>query len=162
MPNYGETYGNSTLTMLNLIPKYFNITKQGSNSSYARGWECWNEYNGGLVGVKGVSGNGGIGYKYLNGSNAGYWVNGYFPNVCFVTPSYIFTADTYASNGQFSIDVNGPKKPNVIGKDVFVVNIKNLNKPLPGGANGFYSSSEYSCSKTASHGGVACSLEYLK
>ncbi len=29
----------------------------------------------------------------------------------------------YVTNGLFYVDINGPKKPNVIGKDVFIFNV---------------------------------------
>lgn len=160
-PNYGETPNIVTNTVSNVILKYFNLVENSSNASGH--WRCWSS-NGSLNGIIGNSGSTstGINYKYLNGVNAGYWVFGYYPTACFVTADYVFGVDTNtASYGRFSIDVNGSKQPNVIGRDVFVVNINNLRKPIPGGGEGFYDSADYVCDKNASKGGPACSTKYL-
>ena len=105
----------------------------------------------------------GAGYKYLSGADAGYWILGYYPTVCGETPSYTFALDSNTgSYGRISIDVNGKRKPNVIGKDIFVLNMNNLHKVIPGGAEGFYDSQDYACDKDAKYGGPACSAEYLQ
>lgn len=158
-PNYEETPNRVTNTVTNIINKYFKLITYSANDSTA--WKCWNERSGGIIGNEGSS-IAGINYKYLNGVDAGYWVFGYHPTACFVTADYVFGVDTNTSvYGRFSIDVNGSKRPNVIGRDVFVVNINNLRKPIAGGGNGFFDSEDYECRKDAAKGGPACSLEYL-
>ena len=104
----------------------------------------------------------GAGYKYLSGADAGYWILGYYPTVCGETPSYTFALDSNGPFWKISIDVNGKRKPNVIGKDIFVLNMNNLHKVIPGGAEGFYDSQDYACDKDAKYGGPACSVEYLQ
>ena len=102
-------------------------------------------------------------YRYLNGTSAGYWVLGYYPTVCFQTPDYVFAMDTNTSSyGRISVDVNGTKAPNVIGKDIFVLNMNDLKKVVPGGENQFYSNADYACNENAKYGGPACSAKYLR
>ena len=161
MPNYSESSNYYAYTLNAIINKYLNVTKSGLNA-YGP-WECWSE-DGGLIGSdESVSGGSrGIGYKYLNGVDSGYWVLGYYPSACFLMPDYIIALDANTVEpGKISVDVNGSKKPNVIGRDVFVVNINNLKKPIPGGAPGFMDSEIYACDKNASKGGPACSAKYL-
>ena len=125
------------------------------NCNGKNGWNC-----AGMLVESYTSGK--TGYKYLNGRDAGYWVLGYHPTVCIATGSYVFAMDANTSTyGRVSIDVNGPKKPNVIGKDIFVLNVNNLKNIVPGGAKGFYDAASYACSTSATYGGPACSKDYL-
>ena len=67
----------------------------------------------------------------------------------------------------FTVDVNGPKPPNTVGRDIFLILIR-LNKAIPAGSDGFKLKD---CSKTAvsqagaigigGFAGVDCSAEYL-
>ncbi|MFR1672413.1 MAG: type II secretion system protein [Candidatus Gastranaerophilaceae bacterium] len=67
----------------------------------------------------------------------------------------------------FTVDVNGPKPPNTVGRDIFLILVRN-DKAIPAGADGY----KYKdCSKTAVSdegavgirglAGVDCSAEYL-
>ena len=157
-----------TQPVINLFSKYFkniNMACNGTKCEFAgnemSGWACTNILVDGYVSSSGLGKS--TGYKYLSGADAGYWVLGYYPTVCAQTPSYTFALDTNTSSyGRISIDVNGKKKPNVIGKDIFVLNMNNLNQVVPGGSNGFYSTKDYECDSNAKYGGPACSAEYLQ
>ncbi len=161
-PNYGEVPTILQITVPNVMRKYFKLIAYDANSN--GNWGCWSGHkgsSGGMIGNAGSSSNG-INYKYLNGTDAGYWVFGYHPTACFVVADYVFGVDTNTSNyGRFSIDVNGSKPPNVVGRDVFVININNLRKPVAGGGKGFFDASSYACKKDAQYGGPACSNDYL-
>ena len=157
-PNFAETGQVFPHTIYAVINKYLNVIKSGLN--YDGNWECWSS-NGGLIASE-ESTFQGIGYKYLNGVDSGYWVLGYYPSACFIMTDYIIALDANTSEpGKISVDVNGKKKPNVIGRDVFVVDISNLKKPIPGGAPGFMDMEMYACDKNAEKGGPACSAKYL-
>ena len=161
-PNFAETGLVFPHTTSAVINKYLNVIKSGHN--YDGKWDCWpasKNNGGGLIGSE-ESSSRGIGYKYLNGVDSGYWVLGYYPSACFIMPDYIIALDAYSAGlGKISVDVNGKKKPNVIGRDVFVVDISNLKKPIPGGAPGFMDTEMYACDKNAEKGGPACSAKYL-
>ena len=67
----------------------------------------------------------------------------------------------------FTVDVNGPKPPNTVGRDIFLILVRN-DKAIPAGADGYKLKD---CSKTAvsssgsigiqGFAGVDCSAEYL-
>lgn len=146
-----------TIATIELFSKYFNLVKSSCNG-YCNGHNGWNCK--GILVDKYVSNK--TEYKYLNGTDAGYWVLGYYPTACFQTPDYVFAIDTNtAYYGRISVDVNGPKPPNVIGKDIFVLNMNNLRKVIVGGQGDFYSTADYACDEKASFGGPACSAKYL-
>lgn len=79
--------------------------------------------------------------------------------------SYVFTsagADSTTCTptsfcGQIYLDVNGPKKPNVFSKDIYVFNITS-DQIVPAGANTDYSTCE---SSTGAYAGVNCTAKYL-
>src|SRR5574344_760671 len=69
-------------------------------------------------------------------------------------------APNFYNCGSISVDINGLKKPNAFGKDIFFVNIlKNSIKPF--GKDGDWLSNDYyNCSTNSD--GENCSAEYLK
>ncbi len=150
---------NSIEASIELFNKYFKVLKADCNGrckGHDFSWGCKgilvDEYIGGVPG-----------YKYLSGASAGYWVLGYYPTACFQTPDFVFALDANTSvYGRISVDVNGTKPPNVIGKDIFVLNMNNLRQVIPGGEGNFYSTSSYACDENAQYGGPACSAKYLK
>ncbi len=155
-----NTENNKNDAAIKLFSKYFKHLNADCNGqckgSISHGWNCQ-----GILVDKYI--NGMTGYKYLNGTSAGYWVLGYYPTLCFQTPDYVFAMDTNTSAyGRISIDVNGTKAPNVIGKDIFVLNMNDLKKVVPGGENQFYSESAFACNENAKYGGPACSAKYLR
>lgn len=147
----------TTQAAVNLFRKHLKLQAARCNGTCdgRTGWNCE-----GIL-VKSYK-SGKTEYKYLSGQDAGYWVLGYHPTACFATGSYVFAIDTNtATYGRISVDVNGAKKPNVIGKDIFVLNMNNLRSVHPGGSKSFYTGVDYACNNTAKFGGPACSYEYL-
>ena len=147
----------TTQAVLNLFSKYLRVKRMGCNGTCngKTGWNCK-----GIL-VKEFKNNK-TGYKYLSNTDAGYWVLGYYPSACIRTTSYAFGIDTNTSSyGRISVDVNGVTGPNKIGKDIFVLNINNLKKVIPGGFKGFYDGKDYICDEKAKYGGPACSYKYL-
>ncbi len=148
----------TTNAVIDLFSKYFKNVKANCNGNCngRNGWNC-----SGILSDN-YEKTGKTGYKYLNGTDAGYWVLGYYPTACFQTPDFVFGIDTNTTlYGRISIDVNGIKPPNVIGKDIFVLNMNNLSNVVPGGGENFYSGFDYECDENAKSGGPACSAKYL-
>ena len=72
------------------------------------------------------------------------------------------TAGNYKRCGHIAVDVNGFKKPNTIGKDIFFVNITE-NSLIPFGADGNYNIAT-NCvegSTDSANSGYACAAKYL-
>jgi len=88
---------------------------------------------------------------------------GYHPTACFQTPDYIFALDTKTTEFcRIPIDGNGKRHQNIIWKDIFVLNMNNLNNVISEGYGNFYSSSDYACDKNAKFEDPACSKKYLE
>ncbi|MBQ8459677.1 hypothetical protein IJ541_06205 [bacterium] len=153
--NLPEIHGRNDA--LNIIFRNYFKHLQFACNGHCSGSGSW-----GCLSMLGRAENNRAGYSFLNGNNAGYWVLGYTPTACFQVVDFNFALDTYANDGVVSVDVNGSRKPNVIGKDIFVLKIKDLNNVIPGGGKKFYDGELYACDKNASKGGPACSVKYLK
>ncbi|MDD3150466.1 MAG: hypothetical protein PHV68_06490, partial [Candidatus Gastranaerophilales bacterium] len=68
----------------------------------------------------------------------------------------------YTGCGHLYIDINGFKKPNIIGKDVFIAIITS-NTLIPSGARGYFEPS-ITCiegSTALTNNGEGCSAKYL-
>lgn len=147
-----------------IFSKYFKNSKINCNG------ECDNTWKWGCKGIISNYGPKGEmyynGFRYLNGDLTGYWVIGYFGQICVQTANYTFFGEapmgSYSRIGTFVVDVNGIKPPNIVGIDMFVLNINNLLKGKAAGENDFYSGDDYACDKNAKYAGVACSSEYLR
>jgi len=145
---------------IELFSKYFKVLKADCNG-YCNGrwgWKC-----AGII-TDNYDDNSHK-YKFLNGANAGYWVLGYSNTVCFQTPDFSFSFNSEGPYNDYSViavDVNGVKRPNVIGKDIFALDMGNLRKvEAVGLTGGYYSNPDYECDKNAPKGGPACSAKYL-
>lgn len=146
----------TTKAAIHVFKKYFPDVKANCNGTCDEnsGWGC--------KGVVSDYKNAKTGYKYLNGVDAGYWVLGYYPSVCFKTKDFVFALDTNTSNyGRISVDVNGIALPNVIGRDIFVLSIADLKSVKAGGCAGFFSTAQYACDKNAQYGGPGCSFDFI-
>ncbi|MCM1338174.1 MAG: prepilin-type N-terminal cleavage/methylation domain-containing protein [Muribaculaceae bacterium] len=150
-----------TQSVINLFSKYFKNINASCNGDCKfgnrkiSGWKC----DGILAKYVGSK----TDYKYLNGKDAGFWILGYYRTACFQTPDYVFAIDTNTTGfGRISVDTNGKYPPNTIGKDIFTLNMQNLNNVIPAGAGTYYSNSQYACDENATYGGPACSKKYLE
>jgi prepilin-type N-terminal cleavage/methylation domain-containing protein len=129
-----------------ILVKYLNVTKDYNFSTYL------NEYNNS--------------YKTYNGKSN--MIHNWFDDGQFVLNdgSFIFI-ENYNSSKYISVDVNGAKKPNQLGKDLFMFQLTNKGELLPMGAKGtdYYSATDnYYCSNTStdSRNGASCTAKVLR
>jgi len=107
-------------------------------------------------------------YKLLNGQN--YFVNYALSSQRYKVSllngssiSFIVLADYTNTNGiQINIDTNGPAKPNVMGKDLFLFQYNSDDKSLVamGAPSTIYPLSSHTCTKTS--GGYGCAYYILQ
>lgn len=138
--DYFEPY-----TFKNIFKTHFNVIKD-SNSYLLRTAETYKNYNG-------------TSFIEHHPFNDGQFV--------LSDGSFIMIENPNSSEKRIfiSVDVNGyGKKPNRLGKDLFMFQINNEGKLLPMGAKGtFYSVDEY-CSKSSSDSmnGAGCTVKMLQ
>jgi prepilin-type N-terminal cleavage/methylation domain-containing protein len=130
-----------------ILVKYLNVTKDYDFSTYL------NQYNNNL-------------YKTYNGKSNMTHV--YFDDGQFVLNdgSFIFI-ENYNSSKYISVDVNGyAKKPNRLGRDLFMFQLMDNGELLPMGAKGtdYYSATNEYCSNTSTHNmnGAGCTARILR
>ncbi|MDD3151236.1 MAG: prepilin-type N-terminal cleavage/methylation domain-containing protein [Candidatus Gastranaerophilales bacterium] len=150
-----EDLKNAFASKLNIIKDCSGTSSYGGAGTGASSEGCWHSgtnswyyLNGTGIGSTSEPGlilnNGSLMYFGINKSNCS------------------FGTGDYTRCGWLYIDVNGFKKPNTIGKDIFTANITS-NILIPAGAKGFYSP-ETSCiesSTVTANKGQGCSAKYL-
>ncbi|MDD3149391.1 MAG: prepilin-type N-terminal cleavage/methylation domain-containing protein [Candidatus Gastranaerophilales bacterium] len=150
-----EDLKNAFASKLNIIKDCSGISSTGGTGSGASAEGCWHSgtnswYHLNGAGRSSYSGPGLI----LNNGNLIYF--------------YIYKSDCSSTAGDYTkcglmyIDINGFKKPNIIGKDIFVASITS-NVLIPEGARGYYEPST-SCienSTASTNYGYGCSAKYL-
>jgi type II secretory pathway pseudopilin PulG len=132
-------------TMLNLLKPYLHTTKQCLDN-YTTGI-CWHNDNT---------------WYFLNGNLAN---DNYTPIILYNGAGAILSNGTLlkfyttgsSGSGYILVDVNGFKKPNTIGKDIFGIYLT-INSIKPFGYQG--STFQNTCSTSSS--GLGCAAEYLK
>jgi prepilin-type N-terminal cleavage/methylation domain-containing protein len=123
----------------NLYLNYFNYIKSCNVGSLQ---DCWSSNGPDIVGWDG------------NPDNSGIVLN----NGAFILLDYSFDNCDGSNDGvnnicgHISVDINGNKTPNKIGKDIFAVYVME-NRLIPLGRN-----NAYSCT---TNGGVGCSTKFL-
>jgi hypothetical protein len=123
------------------IQKYSSAKKLGYDSNY-----CWKNLNGQKIGWNVLSSDSRILFSFLDGTVV------FYPRNTFSSggnPSYL-------TRGYIYVDINGSKKPNVIGKDVFLFNVVDNDNIKP---YCYKNSKEYinrNCSKNVSGGNSNC------
>ena len=122
------------------IQKYNNAKELGYDKT-----KCWKNINGQETGWDVASRDSRILFSFLDGTVVFYPRNTYSSG----TP-------VYQTNGIFYVDINGSKKPNVIGKDVFIFNIVDNDNIKP---YCYRQTKEYinqHCSKSVSDNNLNC------
>jgi len=125
-----ENLKNAFKNKLGYIKECHGVTAFGSNGSGASGEGCWHPSNTS---------------KFLNGNyeTASYLMPGLVLNngtlITFQVDSSNCATNVgeYTRCAQMALDVNGFKAPNVYGKDMFLVNLEDINGLLPCGARGW-------------------------
>ena len=105
-----------------------------------------------------------INYKYINGQPlTEFSVNGTDTSVRKLADGTIIFVDSwFPDDGSYRtimIDINGYKRPNVLGKDLFSFWINKTNGLSPSGSctdDGCLEPTEHMCNKDADKGGYAC------
>jgi prepilin-type N-terminal cleavage/methylation domain-containing protein len=105
-------------------------------------------------------------HKTYNGNaiNTGFFDDGQF---ILNDGTLVAIENPTLTTGKFiSVDVNGTKKPNRLGKDLFVFLLTNNGELLPQGAKGtgYYSENDAYCSNTSTHNmnGAGCTAKVLR
>ncbi|MDD3150764.1 MAG: prepilin-type N-terminal cleavage/methylation domain-containing protein [Candidatus Gastranaerophilales bacterium] len=150
-----EDLKNSFASKLNIIKDCSGTSGHGGTGSGVSAEGCWHS--------------GANSWYYLNGtglssaSQPGLILNnGSLIKFYIEKSDCSYAAGDYTRCGYLYIDVNGNKKPNIIGKDIFTVSITS-NTLIPFGARGLNNPST-TCvegSTAASNGGWGCSAKYL-
>ncbi|MDD3150693.1 MAG: prepilin-type N-terminal cleavage/methylation domain-containing protein [Candidatus Gastranaerophilales bacterium] len=149
-----EDLKNAFASKLNIIKDCSGTSGYGGTGSGASAEGCWHE-----------SGS----WFFLNGTTSSTSTtpglilnNGNFIYFIFEKSDCSRTVTGFNRCGVFYIDVNGAKKPNIIGKDIFEVNIIE-NTIIPHGAKG-NEDPDITCvegSTSSSNTGRGCSAKYL-
>jgi len=155
----GEALKDAFASKLNIIKDCSGASWSGGTGIGASAEGCWHE--------------GANSWYYLNGTavSGSNWT---YPGLILNNGSLMYfhvnssncsqTAGDYKRCGHIYIDVNGFKKPNIIGKDVFGVNITS-NALIPWGARGLADPSttciEGSTAADNTNTGYGCSAKYL-
>ncbi|MDD3149427.1 MAG: prepilin-type N-terminal cleavage/methylation domain-containing protein [Candidatus Gastranaerophilales bacterium] len=150
-----EDLKNSYASKLNIIKDCSGISTRGGTGTGASAEGCWHE--------------GANSWYFLNGTGIGDQTNpGLILNNGSLIKFYMDKTDCSAPRGDFTrcgnmtIDVNGFKKPNITGKDIFWVNITS-NALIPSGARG-HNDPSTDCiegSTAIDNYGYGCSAKYL-
>lgn len=107
----------------------------------------------------------GSGFHNFNGQMSGF--NPYGSNsVTFLLPDgttiiYYFYFGDYLKSSQVLIDINGPQKPNAIGKDVFAFNRTDTGTIVPQCKNNNTSFINSSCSRNGTGTGLCCAAKII-
>ncbi|MDD3150634.1 MAG: prepilin-type N-terminal cleavage/methylation domain-containing protein [Candidatus Gastranaerophilales bacterium] len=150
-----EDLKNAYASKLNIIKDCSGTSSYGGTGSGVSEEGCWHTganswYSLNGTGRSGVSAPGLI---LNNGSLMWFYIN---------NSDCSFAVGNYQRCGYIWIDINGNKKPNTIGKDMFYVNIT-ANSLIPSGARGFYDPST-TCiegSTETANTGYGCAAKYL-
>jgi type II secretory pathway pseudopilin PulG len=134
-------------TMLYLLAPYLNITKQCLKPNTIG--VCWHQANT---------------WNYLNGNTADGTYSGEVPYNgagAILANGTLLKFYTYGNCsavncGSILVDVNGFKKPNIMGKDIFMIYLT-LNSIKPFG----YQGDGYQNTCTTSSSGMGCTANYL-
>ncbi|MDD3149256.1 MAG: prepilin-type N-terminal cleavage/methylation domain-containing protein [Candidatus Gastranaerophilales bacterium] len=150
-----EDLKNAYALKLNIIKDCSGTSAFGGTGSGATAEGCW--YSGANS------------WYYLNNTGIGNITN---PGLILNNGSLVrfsveksncsYVSGDYTRCGWINIDINGFKKPNTIGKDIFAMSIIS-NALIPYGAKGLYSP-ETTCienSTITSNSGYGCSAKYL-
>ncbi|MDD3149530.1 MAG: prepilin-type N-terminal cleavage/methylation domain-containing protein [Candidatus Gastranaerophilales bacterium] len=150
-----EDLKNAYASKLNIIKDCSGTSTYGGTGSGASAEGCWHE--------------GTNSWYFLNGTGRGSFNqpglilnNGSLIHFIINKSDCSYVAGDYTRCGWICIDVNGFKKPNTIGKDIFYVSII-LNTLIPDGARGFYEPST-DCiegSTATDNYGYGCAAKYL-
>ncbi|MDD3151029.1 MAG: prepilin-type N-terminal cleavage/methylation domain-containing protein [Candidatus Gastranaerophilales bacterium] len=154
-----EDLKNAYASKLNIIKDCSGTSTYGGTGTGASAEGCWHSganswYKLNGIGLNSYSypgliiNNGSLMYFYLNRSDCNFDLSTYGAN--------------YTRCGFLIIDINGFKKPNIYGKDIFMVNITS-NALVPAGARGFYDLST-TCiegSTAIDNTGTGCAAKYL-
>ncbi|MDD3149533.1 MAG: prepilin-type N-terminal cleavage/methylation domain-containing protein [Candidatus Gastranaerophilales bacterium] len=157
----GDVAGSEDLK--NAYASKLNIIKDCSGHSIYGGF-----VSGGASG-EGCWHSGDNSWYYLNGTGRGSSIT---PGLILNNGSFMYfyinksncsdSVGDYTRCGHIVIDINGFKKPNIIGKDIFLANIT-TNALIPWGARGFEvpSADCIEGSTVSSNNGHGCSAKYL-
>ncbi|MDD3149223.1 MAG: prepilin-type N-terminal cleavage/methylation domain-containing protein [Candidatus Gastranaerophilales bacterium] len=150
-----EDLKNAYASKLNIIKDCSGTSTYGGTGSGVAAEGCWHLYDA---------------WYFLNGTTTG-WTQS-FPGLILNNGSLIYfilnKSDCSSSRGDYErcaeiyLDVNGFKKPNIIGKDIFVMSITS-NALIPLGARGDLEPS-ITCvegSTATDNYGYGCSAKYL-
>ncbi len=158
-----ETGRNTADATATLFSKYFKASKMCVDSSSVKPFQCvngtpWGAYFTVLGSYDTSSYK--YGYRYLNGQDAGYFTLGYFVSAsAFQLEKYLFAWRSNSADGIIVIKTTPTGKGGVIGKDIFLLNMSNLNDVKPAGIKNWYTDENYACNNTKQ--GQACSAKYL-
>ncbi|MDD3150115.1 MAG: prepilin-type N-terminal cleavage/methylation domain-containing protein [Candidatus Gastranaerophilales bacterium] len=150
-----EDLKNAFASKLNIIKDCSGISAYGGTSSGASGEGCWHD--------------GANSWFYLNGrgtgttNRPGLLLNNSSLLIFYINKSDCsYSAGDYTRCGLIYIDINGFKKPNTLGKDIFTVSITS-NTLIPFGARGLYNPSTGCIEGSTASGneGYACAAKYL-
>ncbi|MDD3149510.1 MAG: prepilin-type N-terminal cleavage/methylation domain-containing protein [Candidatus Gastranaerophilales bacterium] len=150
-----EDLKNAFASKLNIIKDCSGISTYGGTGSGVSAEGCWH--------------NGANSWYFLNGTGLGTHSqpglilnNGSLIRLGIEKSNCSQSIGDYTRCGYISIDVNGFKKPNTIGKDIFFANITS-NTLIPHGAKGFYEplTSCVEGSTATNNNGFGCSAKYL-
>ncbi|MDD3149984.1 MAG: prepilin-type N-terminal cleavage/methylation domain-containing protein [Candidatus Gastranaerophilales bacterium] len=150
-----EDLKNAFASKLNIIKDCSGTSTYGGTGSGVSAEGCWHS--------------GANSWYYLNGTGLGTHFqpglilnNGGLIRLGIEKSNCSYVAGDYTRCGYMYIDVNGFKKPNIVGKDIFFASITS-NILIPAGARGYYDQST-SCiegSTAATNYGWGCAAKYL-
>ncbi|MDD3150380.1 MAG: prepilin-type N-terminal cleavage/methylation domain-containing protein [Candidatus Gastranaerophilales bacterium] len=150
-----EDLKNAFASKLNIIKNCSGISSMGGTGTGVSAQGCWHA--------------GANSWHYLNGTGIG---SASAPGLILNNGSLMYfdlrnsacndPVGDYIRCGIIYIDINGFKKPNTIGKDIFNANITS-NALIPIGARGYYypSTTCIEGSTTAANSGHGCAAKYL-
>ncbi|MDD3149911.1 MAG: prepilin-type N-terminal cleavage/methylation domain-containing protein [Candidatus Gastranaerophilales bacterium] len=154
-----EDLKNAYASKLNIIKDCSGTSSYGGTGTGASSEGCWHS--------------GTNSWYYLNGTGRGNYISpGLILNNGSLIWFYIEKSDCsydtsyadgdYTQCGYISVDINGFKKPNIIGKDIFYLAIT-PNALIPLGARGYFDplTSCIEGSTSSSNYGYGCSAKYL-
>ncbi len=149
----------STTDMKNKFAEYLKVTKNCNNSSTNGCWTyTWKQMDGTELSAPTSPG-----IILVNG--AVFVFEDYFSSECDSTGANVGATTTFTNVcSDVMIDVNGPKKPNIIGKDIFYAWVlSNTSKPWGSTQDDAISGSKAASSTcSSSDGGWGCASKILK
>ncbi|MDD3150490.1 MAG: prepilin-type N-terminal cleavage/methylation domain-containing protein [Candidatus Gastranaerophilales bacterium] len=150
-----EDFKNAFASKLNIIKDCSGTSNHGGSGTGVSAEGCWHS--------------GTNSWYFLNGNGLGSYTNpGLILNNGSLINFYInksdcsYTVGDYTRCGDIYVDVNGFKKPNTIGKDIFHANVTSTAL-IPTGARNYHSPSTtcIESSTATTNKGYGCSAKYL-